>query len=480
MRWNYGKTLILCFILSVASLPSALAAEPAENLGTLVQLADIATVAQMPEGITEICGEAGVYLAENDRAVARLAQKESIAYTEPNIPVELYEGVNDPKYAEQWNLHSVGIQYAWDNHLSGDGVRIGIVDSGINRTHEDFAGANIETGHDYVDKDSDPTDTTGHGTFIAGTIAAQVNNGLGIAGIAPNVTIVPLRCFSSKTSSLDIVVEAIYAAINEYNCQIINLSLGTTQDSKMLKDAIDLAEQKGVVVVAAAGNDGTKTSVTDRVVYPAGYDSVISVGATDYQGELGYFSQKNDKVFLAAPGVNMVGPWYTSTVAYSSGSGTSYAAPVVAAVIALMKAAYPNLTPQDIRAALQQTATDLGPQGRDNSFGYGLINIPAVFRMLKTPTISATRTPTGLVVEIVHGELPPGQSVTLYIAAYDAAGRLCGLALHSGMQIAQDGQLCLKNATVSGAEGAVQVKALFLNEATLTPLCTSLQLDGIT
>ncbi|MEG1578149.1 MAG: S8 family serine peptidase [Oscillospiraceae bacterium] len=443
-------------------LPTGAAAAPLpEENGLLVQLAQGEELAQLPIGVSEICGERGLYLAENSTAVRSISRRAEIVYTEENAIVELYGAVNDPHYLDgsQWELSTLCIDTAWERGLTGAGVRIGLVDSGVNPGHQDLAGAHILAGYDYLEQDTMPRDTVGHGTFITGILAAQVNNGLGTVGLAPEVEIVPLRCFAGANGTLGLVVKAIYDAIDTYHCQIINLSLGVTTDYDSLRDAVLYAESKGVVVVAAVGNSGHSGTVTDPVSYPAGYATVIGVGAIGKNQTLSSFSQKNRSVFLVAPGEEMLGLSHTDPAGYRQGSGTSYAAPLVTATVALLMQAQPGLMPQGIRDELQASAMDLGEPGRDDSYGFGLVPLNA---LRSPPLLQAEESPDGLSITLSNRSLPPQTSLTVCVAAYDVSGRLCALTTREA--VTEKGVLVLSGLFLPTTD-VVTLKAFFPDSA---------------
>lgn len=468
------QSTVLMLLLSVLICPCITTKASATELehGFLVQLEEGRSLQVLPVGVSEVYADAGLYLAEDLKSAEHLSTLAKVSCVEENVTVSLLETPNDTLYrnGSQWNLDDIGISYAWEKGLSGEGVRIGIIDSGIRQTHKDLAGAAILEGYDYLDRDTISEDTVGHGTFVAGMIAAQVNNGLGIGGIAPRAELVPLRCFSAKQSTMDVVVEAIYGAIDDYHCQILNLSLGVDGDYQVLREAIAYAEQQGVIVVAAVGNKGTVDSTSDPIHYPAGYDTVIGVGATDVSHALGGFSQKNESVFVVAPGVQVVSLGYQDDTSYFEGGGTSFATPGITAIVALMKESDPGLTRQGVMDALQKAAVDLGEPGWDSHFGYGLIRIPEVFAVLSADnTRPATPVAGGFSVNIGELSSPPGASLLLCAAAYQQNGRMCGTSIQQ-MMTAEDGSFPTKSIFLPTTGEAVRIQLFLLNPETLSPM----------
>jgi thermitase len=232
---------------------------------------------------------------------------------------------NDPRYPEQWALPAIGAPYAWAQ-MPADAPRVtvAVIDSGICASHPDLAGR-IEAGWDFIESDDTPQDDFGHGCSVSGVIAANMNDGIGIAGVAPNAQIMPLRVLNASGvgSYSDVSAAIVYAADN--GAQVINLSLGGSSPSTTLENAVNYAIEKGVIVVAAAGNNGT-----EGALYPAAYPDVIAVGSVDPDLEHSSFSNYGSQIDIWAPGRDIL----TSKKDGSYGlvSGTSFAAPYVAGV----------------------------------------------------------------------------------------------------------------------------------------------------
>lgn len=261
--------------------------------------------------------------------------------------------------------------------ILGRSVRVAVMDTGVDYNHVDLA-LNYRGGYDFVNNDNDPMDDHWHGTHVAGTIAAA-KNGFGAVGVAPDVDLYALKVLAANGSgSFSSVVAALDWAIQN-NIQVVNLSLGSSGDpGSTVRQAFANANSAGLVIVASAGNSG---SGTDTVGFPAKYDSVIAVASTTSSDTRSSFSSTGPAVELAAPGsaiysTDLGGGYYTA-------SGTSMAAPHVAGVAALLLAAGiedldgNGLVNDEVRLVLQMTATDLGAEGRDESYGFGLVNAAA-------------------------------------------------------------------------------------------------------
>lgn len=282
----------------------------------------------------------------------------------------------DPMVSSQWYMDLLEISSAWDRGLRGNGVTVAVVDSGVNINHEDLAGVTI-SGYNFIGSDTSDygTDSTGHGTFVTGIIAAQVNNGKGIAGLTDRVNLLELRCFDSKTTRTSNVVSALEYAVKQ-NADVINMSFGGTNSSlaTSLREQIDIAAKKGIILVSAVGNgdNGDVTSLN----YPAAFESVVGVGMVDSNGLVHPHSQRNSSVFVTAPGVRLPGLGNLASDAYiSSVTGTSYAAAFVTSLAAMAKQANKSIDGSAFKKLLVACAVDdQSGDGYDTSYGYGIVN----------------------------------------------------------------------------------------------------------
>lgn len=289
---------------------------------------------------------------------------------------------SDPYINDQYALDLMDVEEAWTSIDTANDVVVAIVDTGIDTDHEEFVGRILQTSYNARTKVVSETslahieDDNGHGTMVAGIIAANKNNTKGIAGIVQGSMLLVIKANNADNPTTEedesdsflesSIAEAIHYARLQ-GADIINLSLGTASTNTVTKNAIDQALAEGIIIVGASGNDGDTTKY-----YPASYPGVISVGSVDSLSNISSFSNYNDQVDVSAPGAQIVST--TLNNGYASGSGTSFAAPQVAGVLALMKGYFPTLTSSAIITQLQTTAMDRGAIGYDNYYGYGIVN----------------------------------------------------------------------------------------------------------
>ena len=313
-------------------------------------------------------------------AIAGLKANPNVAYVEADGKV----------YAIQetlpWGVDRVDAELVHP-YNKGTGVKISIIDTGIDYDHPDLD-ANYKGGVDYVEGDGNPMDDNGHGTHCAGIVAAE-DNDIGAVGVAPEAYLYAVKVLDASGSGyVSDVVAGIQWSIDN-SMQVTSMSLGTNTDYLSLHDACDAAYAAGILVVAAAGNDGNPPGKGDNIDYPANYDSVIAVAATDTNDKRARWSSTGPAAELSAPGVDIYSTYWDD--AYATKSGTSMACPHVTGTAALVMAAYPSWTNVDVRLRLQSTADDLGAAGWDPQYGYGLVDADeAAGQVNDPPTVSIT------------------------------------------------------------------------------------------
>jgi subtilisin family serine protease len=266
---------------------------------------------------------------------------------------------NDPGYPLQWGYPAIDAPKAWDLTMGDPGVIVAVIDTGVDYNHADL-NANVDPslGWDFYNGDSDPADDNGHGTHVAGTIAAETNNGIGVAGTAGMITIMPIKVCSRGGScpTVDIADGIIFAADN--GAKILSLSLGGFGYSQLLDDATRYAfNERGALIVAAAGNYNSGSPF-----YPAAYKRVIGVAALDQNSDKASFSNWGwDNVYISAPGVSVYSTYPGNK--YVHMSGTSMATPHVSGVAALYWSVKPSWTNVHIGKQMLRKADDLGTNG---------------------------------------------------------------------------------------------------------------------
>lgn len=352
--------------------------------------------------------------------------------------------VPDPLRPSQWNMDYLDIPLLHERDLTGSGIVVAVIDTGVDARHPDLVGQTVD-GYDAVTDTPLPagtaTDPYGHGTHVAGIIAAHTGNGIAVASVAPGVKIMPLRVLNENGEGYDTdVVEAILWAVDN-DADVINLSLGGPETSAILEDAVMRATKAGIPVVASAGNSAAEDNEPS---YPAVYPEAIAVASHGADGQRSRFSTTGAFVDISAPGSNILSTMPNNTT--EALSGTSMSAPHVSAALAILLAQ--GLAVDRATGALMASASDAGAPGRDDEFGEGILNITKAWELasgndlvevtalsVSTPgqvratvpfpvTITATgRNLAGTPVDLV-GTRPNGSTVTLQRSYLDDDGTI--------------------------------------------------------
>ena len=359
----FRKIFTVLLVLSLLCLPSF--AEEADHEGYIIKYKnsdDIEVVDEFP--------------------IMLYGESDKIEYIEPNYYYDLlgFEPVQNRYYmteTKHWNLKNISVASMWKAGLYGNGIKIAVIDSGV--TVNDGIRHAVECTKSCVEGENinDGADIDGHGTCVANIIATNWNANA-IAGVAPDVRIRSYKCFKmvdgkSKAAASD-VKTAIDTAVAD-GCKVINMSLGSPQASETIEMAVNRANVRGAIIIAAAGNDGDAT-----MNYPAAFGNVIGIGSVDKESKVSTFSNRNTSVFAVAPGTEV--PLGISGNSIMLGNGTSFSAPTVAAIAALCLCANPGLDNNSFRSLLKNSCDDLGDAGYDTSYGYGLINCEKMFKKL--------------------------------------------------------------------------------------------------
>lgn len=322
-------------------------------------------------------------------AIDRLRGDPRVEHAEPNYIYEALMVPDDPRWQEQWSFRMIDAPEAWD-HATGKGVTVAVIDTGVAfedhgrfRIVEDLRGTKFVEGYDFVNDTIHANDDHGHGTHVAGTIAQTTNNAVGVAGLAYEAKIMPLKVLNARGfgTAADIA-DAIRFAADE-GAKVINMSLGGGPRSLVMESAVAYAHKKGLVVVCAAGNTGR-----GRVEYPAAYDGSFAVSSVGPTKELAFYSSWGKEIAVAAPGgdksarygekggivQNTIEPNKVDRVdGYLFYQGTSMAAPHAAGVAALVVSR--GVTNNaEVERILKETAEDRGDRGRDDKYGHGILN----------------------------------------------------------------------------------------------------------
>lgn len=398
------------YLSSDAGLQQLLDQHPPKNISTLF---DAPRRAALPEALRNLQRWRFASAAEAETVIQKLTALPGVIYAEPNRAYRVSAEINDPLFSEQWYLQNINAPAAWDIETGQASAIVGVIDTGIDYRHEDLQGQlwvnsaedlngngildsldlngrdedgngyiddvigwdftdapNFPDQGDYLEPDNDPMDEfgSGHGTPVAGIIAARQNNNIGVSGAAPGARMMALRAgTASGFLEEDDVAEAILYAIDN-GCQVVNMSFGDNAVSYLLRDAIQYGVSEGVIFVASAGNSGNAS-----LNYPAAFDETISVGATDSINKLAGFSNYGSKINLVAPGVEVFSTQIGN--AYGINNGTSFSAPLVCAALALILSHFPHYTPEQAKGALYAGCRDLGYFGWDPFYGHGLVDL---------------------------------------------------------------------------------------------------------
>jgi len=417
VRENKILRISLSFLLAIITTnitPCSVFAANQEPLTVPVDLSaqSLPVTAPVEAGTDQPSGSASLELQDatdflaGNGPLSRVDEEEQILL-ESNDPFYSTSGSWGQAYDDLWWLKRVRADQAW-SYTRGAGSTVAVIDTGLDYNHPDIAGnlwsntaeefgiSGVDDdgnglvddvhGWDFYNWDNDPIDDQGHGTHVAGIIGAIADNSVGIAGVAPESRILPIKVLSSKGSGfVTDVINAIYYAA-DLGAEVINMSLGVLKAflSKSLRSAferaVSYAKGKGTVVVAAAGNDASRVENS----YPAGIRDVVAVGAIEpVTDQRAWFSNFGKLLDLMAPGVDVLSlkasgvSFGSSSVVdpnYVRASGTSMASPVVAGVVALMLSENPLLTYDQVVSRLRSSAVDLGASGFDIYYGYGLVD----------------------------------------------------------------------------------------------------------
>ena len=332
----------------------------------------------------DLIGAKAVWVPDRS-AAAKLAASPGVVRVDDDVVVEalIRGGISakpapsQPAEVLPWGIDRIDAELVWPSGNTANLIKVGIIDTGISNTHPDLL-ANIKGGVNTINPRKNWNDDNGHGSHVAGIVAA-IDNDIGVIGVGPAIDLYAIKVLDRNGSGyLSDVIEGIQWAVAN-NMQVVNMSLGTASNIQSFHDAVIAAKNAGIVTVAAAGNGGGSTN--ESVIFPAAYPEAIAVSATDNTDTIAWWSSRGPEVDLAAPGVSIYST-YKGT-GYATLSGTSMAAPHVAGSAALVlnipvglydANANGKWDPDEVQKKLQDRAKDLGTSGFDNLYGWGLVN----------------------------------------------------------------------------------------------------------
>jgi subtilisin family serine protease len=349
--------------------------------------------------------------AASGEATARaLARDPRVKFVERNRRVSPDFAVNDPSFGNQWHLAKIAAPTAWDVAPGAPGIVVAVVDSGVDGTHPDLAGR-LVAGYNFFSSNIDTSDVYGHGTLVAGTVAAAGNNGTGVSGVAWRSQIMPVRVSDATgVAYISAIANGIIWAVDR-GARVVNVSFSGVAGSPTIMNAAQYARSKGAVVVASAGNCGCVDATAENVY-------VLSVSATDQNDGLATFSSRGNYVDVSAPGVTIL------TTArgggYAWAQGTSFSSPVVAGVVALMMQTNAALLPAELVTLVKANADDRGALGWDPSFGFGRVNAYRAVAAAVASTPPTDAAPPAVAVTAPAAAAMLSGAATVTVAASDS------------------------------------------------------------
>lgn len=423
---RHAVCLAATLMMGISTWDTAQAAQPSEWVkGRLVVQTraglpdtELAEILKPHGGKSRRIGKTDLFIIDlppgmSEQAVlSQLEHNPHLKFAELDAIVKPAFVPNDPYLGSEWHLTKIGAATAWDRS-QGTGVVIAVLDTGVDATHPDLA-ARIVPGWNVYDNNSNTADVIGHGTAVAGTAAASMNNSTGVAGVAGAARIMPMRiCDLSGNATGSAIAQALtYAA--DHGARVANISFGGVPGNSTVQTAAQYMKSKGGLVVVAAGNNGINENITPST-------TMISVSAVESTDVKATWSSYGNFVTVAAPGNTI---WTTTRGGgYGQWWGTSFASPVAAGTVALMMAARPDLPNTTIESLLESTAVDLGTAGRDIYYGYGRVNAAAAVNaaVAATTTASDTQAPSVAITAPTGGASVSGV-VAVNVSASDNVG----------------------------------------------------------
>jgi thermitase len=348
--------------------------------------------------------------ASEKAVVERLSRHPHVKFAEVDRLVKPEFVSNDPYFGSEWHLSKVGAPTAWDLSQGG-GVTIAILDSGVDGSHPDLAGQMVP-GYNFYDNNTNTSDVHGHGTAVAGVAAAATNNAMGVAGIAGQAKIMPVRIADASAYAYYSTIAKGLTWAADNGARVANCSYGGVAASSAIQSAAQYMKSKGGLVFVSAGNNGINEYVTPTT-------TMITVSATDSNDALASWSSYGSFVAMSAPGIT-----YTTSRGgyYDQWMGTSFSSPLTAGVAALMMAASPSLDGAQIEKLMYSTATDLGAAGRDMYYGYGRVNAAAAVQAAVASAPAVDTQAPAVAISAPLGSSTVSGVVTVDVNATDNVG----------------------------------------------------------
>lgn len=430
--------------------------------------------------IHDLYKDAGLYYTENEALAKTLLEEGEIEYfaldcelEAPVIPPEPMMFALSSNPDRTWHIDEIEAECFNLFDLNGSGVKVGLVDSGLS-PHKDIPSSKVVEAKCFMEHDEgeecDTLDYAQHGTAVAGMILGQAELGEGAVGIAPEAEIVVAKWTDGKVGSLLSVIQAIEYC-DSLDCDIINLSLGTTKELEdytlyyelvAMEQAIDAATAKGIIVVASAGNFGNIYKDVDFISYPAGFKNVIGVGSVGQGKVHADSSQKNSSVFVTAPGKDIFLADGNNENGYFVKGGTSFSAPYVAGMLALLKQLNKNADIDDAKNLLKTCVTDMGDEGYDFMYGHGVVN-----GRLWAIRLRGTAFYTSEKEESLFGASLDGDKTILNMTTNYTQSRM-GTVEYSEIPIKDKTKECLGKINKDSTK-----RQFFWDKSSLMPLCAS-------
>jgi len=362
----------------------------------------------------------------SEKAVAALLSKNKhLKFAEPDMIYKPDTTANDPYFGNAWHLPKIQATTAWGT-TRGDEITIAILDSGVDANHADLAGK-LVAGWNFYDNNSNTSDVYGHGTKVAGAAAATTDNAMGVASVAGNARIMPIRITDTSGMGYTSMMAKGLTWAADRGVRVANISFGGA-GSSTVQSAAQYLKNKGGLLIMAAGNSGSESTIAPS-------DTLVVVSGTTSSDARASWSSYGRFVDVAAPGA---GIWTTVRGgSYSAVSGTSFASPVTAGVVALMMAANPVLSPSDIEKHLFSSSVDLGSAGVDKYYGYGRINAAAAVLAVQGAAPADTTAPTAAIASPTGGATVAGL-VPISVSASDNVGVSRVELLVNGSKLASD------------------------------------------